>query len=312
MKKLIAVAVIAATIVSITTSHAAPGLRNQNTSIPTVAILDTGIDTSLPIFSGKIIHEVCILEHASCPNNTTFMEGPGSAVLPANFLAMKEWTHGTQMASAAILANPNMQVVYIRIIGTSVNGNRQLTADATVANALKWVNDNQSRFNIQAVTMAQSHHNLGPSLNDYCPTKNLVAPVISSLNAKNVAVFFPAGNNGDLNRISWPACIQESIAVGATDTLKAIASYSNYDKNLLDFYSVGQVKVMLPGGKTTWAAGTSVAIQTAAANWIAVKSAKPSLSYTQLYDLFKATASPTKNSKISSTSLMNLAGALNG
>jgi len=312
MKKLISVALVALTLTSITTSHAAPGLRNQTTNNPTLAILDTALDTSLPIFKDRVVHEVCILDWNTCPNGKNFMEGPGSSVIPLSVMSKPEFTHGTQMASAALLSNPDLKIVFIRIIGANGNGHRQISGESTVINALSWVKNNQSRFNIQAVTMAQSHHNLAPALGDYCPTKNVVAPLISQLNALNVAVFLPAGNVRDYNRLSWPACINESISIGATDQLNAIAIYSNYDKNNLDFYANGSLRVFLPGGQMANAAGTSISIQVAAAQWIAIKTLKPNLTYQQTYDLIKSTAIEVKNSKITGGKLINLLGASNG
>ena len=67
----------------------------------TLAVLDTALDTSLPIFSGKIVHEVCILDWNSCPNGKSFMEGPGAASLPLNIISNNGFDHGTQMVSAA-------------------------------------------------------------------------------------------------------------------------------------------------------------------------------------------------------------------
>ena len=311
MKKLIATAVIAVTLISTTTSHAAPGLRNQTTNSPTLAILDTALDTSLPIFKDRVVHEVCILDWASCPNGQNFMEGTGASVIPLSIMSKPEFNHGTQMASAALLSNPDLKIVFVRIIGASVNGNRQISGESTVINALNWVKNNQSRFNIQAVTMAQSHHNLAPALGDYCPTKTNLSPLITELNSLNVAVFFPAGNVRDYNRLSWPACINESISVGATDQLNAIAIYSNYDKNNLDFYANGSLRLFLPGGKMVNAAGTSVSIQVAA-QWISLKTLKPLLTYQQAYDLIKSTSISVKNSKITDGKLINLTGALNG
>ena len=82
MNKKITTAFVALLLVVPTASHAAL----KNTSLePTLAILDTAIDTSLPSFKGKIIQEVCLLERGPCPNGSTYMEGPGAASMPANF-----------------------------------------------------------------------------------------------------------------------------------------------------------------------------------------------------------------------------------
>lgn len=156
---------------------------------PTVAILDTALDTSLPIFKDKIVYEVCVLEWASCPNGQKFMEGTGSAVLPFNIISTNGFDHGTQMASVAVATNPNIKIVFVRIIGNNTSGSRQATGEAGVALALKWVLDNKTRFNIQSVAMSQANHAVLTNLTDYCPATPILRGVISSLVSSGTPVF---------------------------------------------------------------------------------------------------------------------------
>ena len=113
-KKLIS-ALIAITLSLPTTAYAA-GLKNRTDSTPAVAILDTAIDTSLPAFQGKIIQEVCILEWTTCPNGQSFMEGPGAASMPSDLIVKNGFDHGTQMTSVFLKTNPDVNVVFIKII----------------------------------------------------------------------------------------------------------------------------------------------------------------------------------------------------
>jgi len=307
MNKKITAALIALTLLIPTTANAA--LKNQTTDLPTLAILDTALDTSLPIFKDKIAYEVCILEWASCPNGQTFMEGPGSATLKKEMYSKGGFDHGTQMASVAVQSNPNMKIVFIRIIGQNINGDRQISYEDTVINALKWVSDNKDRFNIQAVSMSQGHHELS-LYKDYCPITPKTKGLIQSLAVSNIPAFFAAGNNRDYTRIDWPSCIPESISIGAA-TKYGIELYSNGDNALLDFYANGAMKVFLPGGTTKNASGTSVSTQVAASQWIAIKQAKPTMSLNDIYSLVSKT-SVTVNSKSNTGKLINLQGAING
>ena len=97
--------------------NAQAALKNQTQPTPTLAIVDTAIDTSLPIFNGKIVAEVCIMDWSLCPNQSSFMEGVGAASLPSHQISLDGFDHGTQMASAAVMSNPNMNIVFIRIFG---------------------------------------------------------------------------------------------------------------------------------------------------------------------------------------------------
>jgi hypothetical protein len=304
-----------------TTSHANSRLQNQSTTIPSLAVIDTAIDTSLPDLSGRIVHEVCILQSPGCPNGGTFQEGPGSATLPLNRLTADGFDHGTQMAWTAATTNKNMNIVFIRIVNQHPNGTRmrgEMNANA-VALGLQWVIENSKKWNIQAVSMSQAHHNL-LSVSNYCYENNstlskdtpFVESKIKSLEALGVPVFLPAGNNAD-TKISWPACIPSAMSIGATlPNTKMAATYSNFDAKLLDFFAPVPLRVVTAGNKVISAGGTSISTQVAAANWIALRSAKPTLTYSQVYDLLVKTGTSTSNSRIKSNRVINLTGAING
>jgi hypothetical protein len=259
---------------------------------PTVAILDTALDTSLPIFKDKIAYEVCVLEWASCPNGQKFMEGAGSAVLSSDIISKNGFDHGTQMASVAVATNPNIKIVFVRIIGNNTSGLRQPTGEAGVALALKWVLDNKSRFNIQSVAMSQANHAILRTSMDYCPTTAMVRGMVSSLVSSGTPVFFAAGNMRDLSRLSWPACIDDSISIGMADQYEQIDNYSNFDKDKLDFYAVGNMQVAVPGGSVKNAAGSSISTQVAAATWAGIKYSNPSLTYQQVIELLNKNSKP--------------------
>ena len=309
MNKKITAAFIALTLLSPTAAHAA--LKSATVQTPSIAILDTALDTSIPEFKGRVIYEVCVLEWASCPNGQKFMEGTGSAVLPASIITKNGFDHGTQMVSAFVKNNATANIVFVRIIGNSPQGSRQIANETTFINALDWVYKNKERFNIQAVSMSQSHHNLMPGAN-YCPSTTSTQSRISAFVASQIPVFFPAGNLRDYKRISWPACINESIAVSASTDYEEIPIWSNVDINKTDFHALGIMSVTAPGNRVVNAVGTSISTQVAAAQWLTIKNAKPSLSYQQIYDLIIKTSKPIIGPKGTTGKMINIAGALNG
>lgn len=295
-----------------TISANAASLQNKNVAQPTIAILDTALDTSLPIFKDKILFEACVIEWSSCPNGLSEMEGTNSSTLNPQWISKNGFNHGTQMASVAVATNPNVKIVFVRIIGANSNGFRQSTTEKTVYNALDWVVRNKDRFNIQAVSMSQGHpagRNPDP---DYCPKTPITESKINELMNAGVPVFLPTGNARNYSKIDWPACIPASIAIGATMPAGSIAVYSNYDPLLTDFFALGQVKATNPGGQIVNAGGTSAATVIAATQWATIKSLKPHLTYSQIYDLISKTSIPTASSKIKGGKLINIQGALNG
>ena len=113
MKKLIT-ALVAITLISLSLPAQASrsGLKNTTTAAPTLAILDTALDTSIPSIKSRLIGEVCILDWNTCPNGTKFMEGPGASnTVPSSCIATRDFSHGTQMASVAITNNPNLNKI---------------------------------------------------------------------------------------------------------------------------------------------------------------------------------------------------------
>ena len=312
MNKKLITALVAITLSMPMTANAALRSSLDNASTPTLAILDTALDSSTPAFAGKIVQEVCLIEWYSCPNGQGYMEGPGAAMTnPAKFISNPVFSHGTQMVSAAIQSNPNLKIVFIRIAGNTLNGDRQISSERTVAQALRWVQANASKYNIKAVSMSQGHHNLAP-LADYCPNTPDTKNLIISLKSVNIPVFFAVGNGRDYKRIDWPSCINESISVGAVDQYGEIAIYSNADSQRTDFYALGNMRLLVPGGNIVNGAGTSVSAQVAASQWIALSSSKPTLNYDQLYDVLIKTSKATKNAKVPFGRLIDLTGAMNG
>jgi len=306
-KKLIA-ALIAITLAVPTTAHAA-GLKNRTDSTPAIAILDTAIDTSLPAFQGKIVQEVCILEWTTCPNGQSFMEGKGAASMPSNLITQNGFDHGTFMTSVFLATNPNVNVVFIKIIGNTSTGLRQNAGEASVYNALNWVKSNALKYNIQAVTMSQGMHNLVAGT-DYCPKTPTTQQSIKDLIAIGIPTFFPSGNGRDYARIDWPACLDESISVGYVDQQNEISTSSNNDTAKLDFFAPGFFTIAGPGNISKNISGSSAAIQVAGAQWIKLKSAKPAYTYDQLLTALRSTASSTIGRQGTFTKLININAAL--
>lgn len=251
-----------------------------------LVIIDTGFDTSLPVIKDAVIYESCIMFWSGCPNGTSFQEGPGSSALPTNISNTSNMSHGTQMASIAMNANPGQKLVLIRIIAYNARGDRLPVADSTVVNVFKWITSKRVELNIGAVAMAQGYHPTASGKN-YCPKNIEMEKIILDLKMANVPVFLPTGNAADKTRIDWPACIPAAIAIGAANSKGQIADYSNYDRNLVDFYTPGDAEALLPGGAPSSAVGTSVSTLIAASYWLSVANLKPELTVPEVSQLFR-------------------------
>jgi hypothetical protein len=262
-----------------------------------LVVIDTALNSDQIEIAGNIKYEVCILDWSVCPNGENFMEGKGSAYLTPRFISSNGFNHGTQMVSAALKTNPNLQIIFIRIVGNSTSGARLNVSPFAVAKALKWVSDNKERFPIGAVAMSQGHRNLS-LLTRYCPIESAVESMVESLLQKGVPVFVPAGNSRDYERLDWPACIPSTISIGALTSDRKIASYGNLDPKVLDFFEVGEVKINDFDGQLRTAIGSSVSVQVAAAKWMKIIEMNPSFTYEQKMDFLVNNCTKVSDARI--------------
>jgi len=290
---------IMAAVVALITTITSINMVQANQPVPaTVAILDTALNANLPIFKDKIVHEACVMEFKSCANGSDIMEGPGAAFMPLNQMSRNGFDHGTKMTSASVLTNPNIKVVFVRIIGATPSGAYQFPNEETFVRAFRWVYQNKDKFNIQAVALSQANHQILMPGANYCPTTPSTSSVISDLDSAGVPVFSAAGNMRDLKRISWPACINQSVAVSATSVTDGPAVYTNYDSKLTDMFAGGRMRLINSDGYSFNEDGTSVSTQIAAAVYVGLKYKYPNYTKQQILDLMKTKSYPVKSKTI--------------
>jgi hypothetical protein len=263
-------------------------------STPTVAIIDVGFNTTS--FANNVVHEVCIVSVALCPNGTRLQEGTGAATVAAN--SLPAFAHGTTMLSILTSVNPDAKVVLIRILGLNTNGRAGAYTIDDITTALRWVVTNGSKFNIKAVSISQGR------VNGACRATPDLVNNIKTLTAANVAVIASTGNESNRINMAVPACIQETISVGATDNPEVkntgkgwdvsatpkVALYSNGSAST-DFYTNGRFFHTAMNGTRQFSVGTSNATAAFAGMWM--KNLRPTIAET--YDSFVSTATSTSN-----------------
>jgi serine protease len=262
---------------------------------PSIVIIDTAIDTTLTEIKDKVIYEVCITERSSCPNGKSFQEGPGSATLPANQIYANGFDHGTIMTSIATQINSNVNIIFIRIVGRNTSGSQQQYTEKSIINALDWVANNKDKFNIVSASASLGHNNF-KTMSNYCPVNPALKNNIIKLQSLGVASVFAAGNKYDYSRVDYPSCIAEAISIGATEKNNRISLYSNGGMDI-DFYALGTYRV-----KSNNVVGTSASTVAFSAYW--AKNYKGS--YSTTYDYMKSIAFPTENTKIKSTTFVDI------
>ena len=301
MKKLvIAICVVTSVIWGVNQAWgASPAPSSTATTVPapSVAIIDSGINTAL--FT-NIATEVCILEYSMCPNGKPQSEGSGAA--NTGITTNLTLTHGTEMASIINKVNPAIKIIPIRIIGMTSNGNPFIYSNNAVKSALDWVVANRAKYNIVAVNVSQGK--IFPN----CGVPAGTQADVDALKAANVAVIAASGNDSNRTSMMSIACLPNVISIGATDnpdpgvsgktydpTAKPyIARYSN-GNSLTSFYLNARWNTLQPNGGIKFRVGTSTATAAFTGWWtINYKG-----SYQSTYDYIASTATTASNEWLS-------------
>lgn len=262
---------------------------------PAVVVIDTGTNTSL--FKDSISYEVCLVTSFKCPNGKSTMEGTGAANIPVS--TNKALNHGTQMVSLVLRFNPTAKVIPIRIVGISPSGTPGFYSMDDVQSALNWVVANRVKHNIAVVSLAQGAVFPG------CKVPEGMAASIATLKAAHVPLITAVGNDKNRTNVFSPACLSDTVSVGATDNpwpgsqpieydpnaAPYIARYSNGAQGQTDFFLNGRWNAMQLDGTTKFTTGTSGATAAFAGWWLLNRKA----TFDETFNALMATTINTKN-----------------
>ena len=245
-----------------------------------LAIIDTAIDSNKVT---SVIHEVCFTPDTSCPNGQSFMEGKGAASSKVWPTSMLNGTyHGHNMAQVALLVDPNIKIVFVRVAQITALGNSGVTTK-TLSLGLDWVSKNAAKYGIDAVSISQSSSSKN-NIDACSGTGVLKDDGIRSINAtsflalSNIPVFAGTGNDSNAPKnivpVGFPACINQVIGVGAVKpSLTDLASYTNRGVGL-DLIASGTSDINNYKGTPVTLSGTSVSTALAATSYIKNKGTK--------------------------------------
>ena len=219
-----------------------------------LAIIDTAINSDK---HPSVIYEACftLSNSTRCPNKTNFMEGKGSASAPWPTNMNTLTYHGDWMVKAAIVANPNIKIVFVRYADVSASGNSINSPEALVK-AIAWVANNAEKYSIDAVSISQSSISSGNLAK--CSTDIATKNAIESLIAKNIPTFAATGNDGSLTQIGFPSCIPGVTAVGALANESTFEKLSNRGPGI-DAVAIGKTPITKYNGSPLDLYGTSAA-----------------------------------------------------
>jgi len=234
----------------------------------TVAILDSGIDTDHPDLADAIVAQYCFTDGACPPaltNESTSAEDDHKESHGSHVAGIITG-NGTK-ASRGIA--PDANIIAIKVVGSKNGTNSDMVA------GLNWVLENLDTqpVNIVSMSLASGRYKENCDSDDQAK-----ANAIDQLVARGVTVFAAAGNDGSRKKISSPACLSGTIAVGATyDKKEKIAKFSNSNA-LVDILAPGKTIISSSrGGETLASQGTSMATPMAAGVAALMLQANPEL-----------------------------------
>lgn len=267
--------------------HATYGLAGDGV---TVAVIDTGVDLLHPDLAGAVVAEECFCTGGCCAGGGTRLSGPGAAFDDAG--------HGTHVAgivtSDGIVAPPGVapgsEIVAIRALDAT-----GFCCISDIAAALDWIITHRPDVrvvNMSLATFARVEGDCGTH-----PVFQPLAAAIDTLTANGVSVVAASGNDNDSTRLPAPACVANTVAVGAVYDHDEVAWFPN-SGSLLDLLAPGvDVLSTLAGGGVFSSNGTSMASPHVAGAAALLHQAHPAMSAGEILDALAGTGVPIPDAR---------------
>ena len=244
-----------------------------------LAIIDTSINSEI---ATSVIYEACFTASklSGCSNGDVFMEGKGAGKSPLPASLNSTTYHGDSMVKAAITANPNLKIVFVRVADVNAAGNATIFAKSLIY-AIDWVSKNAQKHSIDAVSISLSGVSTSvdvanaatraTTLSPNCTNASVINSV-SLLTSSNIPTFAATGNNGAKAIVGFPACIPGVIGVGAlsnqVDGSDKLGETATNRGPGLDIVAIGAINITKYNGSPTTLSGSSGANVLAASTYV--------------------------------------------
>lgn len=269
----------------------------------TVAILDTGVESTHPFVSGKVVAEACFSKKSLCPNSATTQTGAGAAVPCDGPLTCN---HGTHVAGIAAGSGPDFAgvardasivaiQVFSRMTGSECEGTGEdpcyRTTVSDVIAALEHVYALRTTYAIAAANLSLSggkYTSQATCDHDSAAYK----AIIDTLRSAGIAAVAASGNSFYTDGLGTPACVSSAVSVGATTKSDTIAGFSNSAAFLSLLAPGDHINSAALGGGFRFSSGTSMAAPHVAGAWAVLRQANPSATVDSILTLLQSSGVP--------------------
>ncbi|MDY0407106.1 S8 family serine peptidase [Virgibacillus sp. 179-BFC.A HS] len=236
-------------------------IDQRNLKETLIAVVDTGVDSSLADLKGKIRTDL------------------GKNFIDKNDDATDDEGHGTHVSS--IIAanagngysmtglNPKAKILPVKVLDEYGDGDTE-----QIALGIKYAADSGAKV-------------INLSLGGWY--SRTIEYAMEYAASKNVTIVAASGNDG-MDEISYPASSKYAIAVGATNRLDIVADYSSFGDELALVAPGSDIPSLLPNGNVTYMSGTSMATPHVTGTVGLLLSANPKLKPNQIKKTLTETA----------------------
>jgi thermitase len=240
----------------------------------TVAIVDSGLDTTHPEFSGRIVSPWDFVDNDALPQ-----DGCGHGTHVAG-IATARGNNGVGIAGLAW----NVNLMPVRVLRPDPTPSNCDGPESTIHDGIYWAVAHGARV---------INLSLGAQLSAGTATCEQSYPVMSAAVQhaydSGVLVVAAAGNDG-INQISCPALQAAAVAVGATTSADTKAYYSNFGSTL-DVVAPGDaIYSTLPASGYGYMSGTSMATPHVSGLAALIWSMAPGLTRYQVANIIRLSA----------------------